>query len=604
MAKSASAGLQARPDLTGSFGMCASTHWIASSSAQAVLERGGNAFDAAFAAAFVLHVVEPHLNGPGGDLVALLAPAEGDPQVLVGQGPAPRGASIEHFRAEGLDMVPGAGALAAAVPGAIDAWLLMLRDHGTWELGDLLEFAIHYASHGHRIIARAAETIATVASLFRDSWPSSAALWLTDGSAPEAGDMVRNEDYARTLRRLVEESSRQANRADATRADRIEAARGVWRSGFVADSIVAFVSSTPHLHSSGSVHEGVLARQDMAEYRATYEEPVKGSFRGVQVLKAGPWSQGPVLLQTLAILDGFSDADLDLTTDVGVHHVLEALKLAMADREAYYGEDLSPHDLRDLLSAEYAKERRSLIGDLASRELRPGRLPGRDEPFMGSFDLAGQVQVVQAGLGEPTVLESGSVQGDTCHLDIIDRWGNAVSATASGGWLQSSPAIPGLGFALGTRLQMAWLDERSPSALRPGRRPRTTLTPTMLVREGQVVSALGTPGGDQQDQWQVVYLVNTLVGGLTPQRAIEAPAFHSTSFPGSFWPRVWKPGGAVVENRLGDDVISSLKRRGHAVTLAGDWSLGRLSSVCRDPSSGSLSAAANPRGAQGYAVGR
>lgn len=583
--------------------MCASTHWIASSSAQAVLERGGNAFDAAFAAAFVLHVVEPHLNGPGGDLVALIAPVDGTPQVLMGQGPAPLAASMKHFRAVGLDKVPGAGALAAAVPGAIDAWLLMLRDHGTWELSDLLAYAIHYASFGHQIIPRAAEAIAAVASLFRESWPSSAALWLTDGVAPQAGEMVRNPDYARTLGRLVEESSTRAGEGG-TRVERVEAARVIWRSGFVAEAVDEFVRSTPHLHSSGTVHRGVLTLEDMAAFRATYEEPVTGSFRGVQILKAGPWSQGPVLLQALAILDGFDDDDLDLTTDVGVHHVLEALKLAMADREAYYGDELSKHDLRDLLSVEYAKERRSLIGAAATHQMRPGRLPGRDEPDLGAFDLAGQVPAAHLGVGEPTVSESGSVQGDTCHLDIVDRWGNAVSATASGGWLQSSPTIASLGFALGTRLQMAWLDERSPSALRPGKRPRTTLTPTMLVRDGAVVSALGTPGGDQQDQWQVVYLVNTLVAGLSPQQAIEAPTFHSTSFPGSFWPRTWTPGGAVVEDRLGDELIAALIGRGHVVTRAGDWALGRMSSVSRDPSTGLLAAAANPRGAQGYAVGR
>ncbi|WP_443076323.1 gamma-glutamyltransferase family protein [Streptomyces sp. NBC_01716] len=600
---SASQAFQARPDLTGSFGMCASTHWLASSSAQAVLERGGNAFDAAFAAAFVLHVVEPHLNGPGGDLVALIAPAGSPPRVLVGQGPAPKGASIDHFAAEGLDGVPGAGALAAAVPGAVDAWLLMLRDHGTWELADLLEYAVHYAGSGHQLIGRAAETIAAVAPLFRESWPSSAALWLTDGAAPGAGDLVRNADYAATLARLVAESSSRAGER-AGRAARIDAARAIWRSGFVAETIDGFVRSTPHLHSSGTVHRGVLTLDDMAGFRATYEDPVVGSFRGTQVLKAGPWSQGPVLLQTLAILDGFNDAELDLTTDAGVHHVLEALKLAMADREAYYGEGLSAHDLDDLLSAEYAKERRSLIGPTASDRIRPGRPAGRGEPALVSFTTTDETAAGPAGVGEPTVSLSASLPGDTCHLDVIDRWGNAVSATASGGWLQSSPTVPGLGFALGTRLQMCWLDEGSPSALRAGHRPRTTLTPTMLVRDGAVVSALGTPGGDQQDQWQAVYLVNTLVGGLSPQQAIEAPAFHTTSFPSSFWPRTWTPAGAVVEDRLGDDLIEALVRRGHVVTRAGEWSLGRLSSVSREPSTGLLTAAANPRGAQGYSVGR
>src|SRR4051794_22135394 len=183
--------------------MVGSTHWVASSTAQAVLERGGNAFDAAVAGGFVLHVVEPHLNGPGGDLVGIFATADGEPTVLMGQGPAPAGASVEHMLAEGLDLVPGSGALAAAVPGAVEAWLMLLRDHGTWELGDVLAYAVDYARNGHPILGRAVSTIAAVADLFRDHWPTSAARWLVDGQPPGPDTMVRNEAYAAVLDRLV-----------------------------------------------------------------------------------------------------------------------------------------------------------------------------------------------------------------------------------------------------------------------------------------------------------------------------------------------------------------------------------------------------------------
>jgi gamma-glutamyltranspeptidase/glutathione hydrolase len=207
-------------------------------------------------------------------------------------------------------------------------------------------------------------------------------------------------------------------------------------------------------------------------------------------------------------------------------------------------------------------------------------------------------------VGEPTVLATGETRGDTCHLDVVDRWGNMISATPSGGWLQSSPAIPELGFCLGTRLQMTWLEPGTPSTLTPGKRPRTTLTPTLVLRNRRAVTALGSPGGDQQDQWQLPYLLRTIVGGYSPQQAIDAPTFHTTSMPGSFWPRTWEPGGAVVEDRLGEDVIAGLERRGHRITRAGDWTLGRLSAVVRDPLTGVLQAAANPRGAQGYAAGR
>jgi gamma-glutamyltranspeptidase / glutathione hydrolase len=586
---------QTRPDLQGTFGMCASTHWLASQTAQSVLERGGNAFDAAVAAAFVLHLVEPHLNGPGGDLVAIVAPAGDTPIVLSGQGPAPRGATIEHFQQEGLDMVPAAGALAAAVPGAVDAWLLLLRDHGTWELGAVLEYAIDYARGGHPLSARAAAVIATVQDLFVNHWPTSADLWLPTGEVPAVNAAFCNPAYADTLSRLIEDS-----RCETDRLSRIEAARRIWSRGFVAEQVEEF-ASRPHRHSSGTDHRGVVTATDMGAFRACFEPPVTLDFRGHTIVKGAAWGQGPVLLEALAILDGFADDGLDPSTPDGAHHVLEALKLAMADRDAYYGERLTRPQLARLLSTDYAAARRNQITDVASRQFRPGACGLKPflPPLIESTDSPGE-----ATAGEPTVSVSGETRGDTCHLDVIDRWGNAVSATPSGGWLQSSPTIPGLGFALGTRLQMTWLDPASPSALRPGCRPRTTLTPTMVTRGRQVVAALGTPGGDQQDQWQLAYLLRTLVGGYTPQQAIDAPALHTTAMPSSFWPRHWTPAGAVVERRIGNTVIDGLAGKGHRVTVAGDWELGRLSAVTRDPASGLLGAAANPRGGQGYAVGR
>ncbi|MBX3096420.1 MAG: gamma-glutamyltransferase [Fimbriimonadaceae bacterium] len=589
--------------------MTASTHWLATASGQAVLERGGNAFDAAAACAFVLHVVEPHLNGPGGDLVGMFATASapGTPIVLMGQGPAPAGATIDRYRGEGLTLVPGAGALAAAIPGAVDAWLLLLRDHGTWELKDVLAFAIGYARDGHPLLERVSSTIERVAELFREHWPTSAELWMPDGRIPRAGSLVRNPALARTLERLVDATAGVPAHAD--REARIDAARDEWASGFVAHAIADF-ARTPHRHSDGDDHAGVITEADMAGFRASYESAVTLDFRGVTVAKSAGWGQGPALLQMLGILDGFSDDHLDPSSPLGAHTILEAEKLALADREAYYG-DSEPVPLDVLLSPEYAAARRELIADEASLEFRPGTVAGR-QPFLPELRLldrspaipsAGQRYVAQHHVGEPTVDRTGETKGDTCHLDVIDRWGNIVSVTPSGGWLQSSPTVPELGFCLGTRLQMTWLTPGAPSSLEPGRRPRTTLTPTLLLRDGRAVGTLGSPGGDQQDQWQLPYLLRTIVGGYSPQEAIDAPTLHSTSFPDSFWPRTWEPGGAVVEDRLGDDVIRSLEARGHLVTRAGDWTLGRLSAVGIGPD-GMLFAAANPRGSQGYAAGR
>ncbi|MDN8548579.1 gamma-glutamyltransferase [Microbacterium sp. NM3R9] len=573
--------------------MTASTHWLATAASQAVLERGGNAFDAAVAGGFVLQVVEPHLNGPGGDLVGLFhAAADREPRVLMGQGPAPAAATIEHFRGEGLELVPGAGALAAAVPGAVDAWLILLRDYGTWELADVLAYAIGYARDGHPLLASAAATIARVADLFTESWPTSAALWLRDGRPPQAGDLHRNPALADMYDGLVA-----AGTGAADRIARIEAARTEWKTGLIARAASAFVA-TPHRHATGGDHAGVITASDFAAFSAGYDEPLVCRFRGRTIVKPGAWTQGPVLLQALGILDGIPDEALDPGTADGAHLVLEALKLALADRDAYFGDGV---DVADLLDPAYLAERRDLIGTDASVEWRPGSTRGR-EPHRPP--LRTDAGPAAAGTGEPTVARSGQTRGDTCHIDVVDRWGNIVAVTPSGGWLQSSPTIPELGFALGTRLQMAWLDEDSPAALRPGFRPRTTLSPTLVMSGDRADIALGTPGGDQQDQWQLPFLLRVLVGGWNAQAAIDAPTLHTTAMIDSFWPRTWTPAGAVVEDRIGDDVIAALTVRGHAVTRAGDWALGRISAVGVDRDRGTVWAAANPRGAQGYAAGR
>jgi len=623
-----------RPTLRGTFGMAASTHWLATATAQSVLERGGNAVDAAVAAGFVLHVVEPHLNGPGGDLTGLFQladePDAGAARVFMGQGPAPERATLEHYRdAEGLSEVPGAGALAAAVPGSVDAWLWLLAEHGTWELDAVLAYAIRYASDGHPIAPAVVTTIERIAPHFRAHWPSSAALWLdAEGRAPEVGSIVKNPAYAQVLRRLIASGP-----DDGTRLDRVEAARAAWKSGFVAQAIEGFVAA-PHRHSDGRDHAGVLQASDLTAFQPGEEDPVTLEFRGVTVAKTGPWGQGPVLLQALAILEaygrlhGLDDEHLDPSTAFGIHVIAEAEKLALADRDAWYGDPAFVDvPLTTLLSPAYAAERAALIGERASAELRPGSPDGRTPVALAGDTGAGKsgladpdeqsgaadadagagasARVASAFIGEPTIDRAGQTRGDTCHLDVIDAHGNIVTVTPSGGWLQSSPAIPGLGFCLGTRLQMAWLDPDSPSALRPGARPRTTLSATLVLdADGRALFSLGTPGGDQQDQWQLPALLRMIVGGWTPQAAIDAPAFHTTSHLSSFWPRVWEPAGLVVEARAGDAVIAELEARGHRVTVSGDWTLGRLSAVGRDAATGVLWAAANPRGMQGYAAGR
>src|SRR3954465_944073 len=602
--------------------MVASTHWLASAAGMATLEVGGNAFDAAVAAGLTLQVVEPHLNGPGGEVPVLFARSPraatgaGEPVVLSGQGVAPAGATIEAYSQLGLDLVPGTGLLAATVPGAIGAWLTPLRDHGTLPLDAVLRFALEYAEHGHPLVPRVAATVASVSEHFRTHWPTSAATWLApDGAPPTAGRLFRNPVLASTYRRLLDAARGPSREA------RIDAALAAWYTGFVAEAIDEF-SRSPVMDDSGRPHRGFLTGQDLASWTPTYEPPVTLDWRGWTLAKAGPWSQGPALLQALAMLDGHPAAgagagDASGTADAGlVHASAEAVKLAMADREAWYG-DTADAPVDDLLSATHTQQRQALISDRASTELRPGS-PGGRPPRLPGFVTGASAglrpsSATIAGVGEPTVDTRGTTRADTrhvpprggpCHVDVVDRWGNIVSATPSGGWLQSSPVIPSLGFPLGTRAQMFWLEPGLPNSLLPGKRPRTTLTPSLALRGGVPTLAFGTPGGDQQEQWQLCFWLNHGLGGLDLQAAIDAPAWHTTSFPSSFFPRDMTPGEVVVESRLGEDVIGELRRRGHTVTVTDAWSLGRLSAVSVHPETGVLRAAANPRGMQGYAVGR
>jgi gamma-glutamyltranspeptidase/glutathione hydrolase len=589
-----------RPTLEGTFGMVSTTHWIASQSAMRILELGGNAFDAAVAAGFVLHVVEPHLNGAGGDLPAIVATAaDPTPRVLCGQGPAPAGATIEHYRSEGFDLVPGSGPLAAAVPGAVDAWLLLLRDQGTMSLADVLEPAIGYARDGHPVLSRVCTTIGLVRDLFIEDWTTSADLWLEDGRPPEPGSLITNPAYAATLQRLVDA----ATSAPGDRAEQIDAARREWSHGFVAEAVDAF-SRKAFRDSSGERHGGLITAEDMAAYSATWEEAATVSWHGHVVAKTQAWGQGPVLLQTLRLLEAAGDPGaVDPDSADGIHLLAESMKLAFADREAWYGD--VPVPLETLLSPEYAAERARLIGDRASLEVRPGSPDGRTPRIAAHLGEGSSPRAAEdPTLGEPTVDTRGETRGDTCHVDVVDRWGNMVSATPSGGWLQSSPTVPELGFCLGSRMQMFWLEDGLASSLAPGRRPRTTLTPTLVLRDGVPVMACGSPGGDQQEQWQLLFLLRTLARGEDLQAAIDAPAWHTSSIPGSFWPRIVEPGVLVVEDRVDPGVLADLRERGHEVHVGDGWSEGRLCAVTRDPQTGILRAAANPRGMQGYAVGR
>ena len=591
-----------RPEISGTFGVVTSTHWIASAVGFGILERGGNAFDAAVAMGFTLQVVEPHLNGPAGEFPAIFYSAESKKtEVLCAQGTAPAKASIDHYRREGLSLVPGSGLLATVIPGAFDGWMTMLRDYGTLGLRDVLEPAIYYARHGHPLLPRVSEIISDLSDFFKNEWPTSAEIWLPKGNIPKAGDIFKNEILADTYSRILSEAESVSNRTS-----QIELARKTWSSGFVAEDIDVFVRKTEVLDSSGERHRGVLTSDDISGWEATYEKPLSYEYHGWQVEKTGPWGQGPVMLQCLSLLKEIDLGAMDPNGSDFVHVIVEALKLAFADRETYYGDPNFVHvPMAELLSDRYFKERSKFLTQNASLEQRPTKLSGYENLIEQTKIRAATLSSISGApdAGEPTMAHLSEKRGDTVHIDAIDKWGNMVSVTPSGGWLQSSPIIPKLGFQLNSRAQMFWLDEGLNQSLAPGRRPRTTLSPTLARHNNIPELVFGTPGGDQQDQWQLIMFLRHIHHNLNLQEAIDAPLFHSQHMTSSFFPRAALPGEIMVEKSFGNETLNQLRQRGHIINKAEAWTVGRLTAASRTPE-GLLKAAATPRLMQAYAIGR
>lgn len=605
-----------RPELRGTFGAVSSTHWLASAVGMSLLEKGYTAFDAAVASGFMLQIVEPHLNGPGGEVPIIVTPAGADkPVVICGQGASPAKATVAYFKDLGLDIIPGTGLLAACVPGAFGAWLTLLRDYGQAELEDVLAPAIHYARNGYPLVPRIANTIEAMRELFTTHWHSSAELYLPNGIGPQAGKLFRNPQVAALYQQILDHAKSGKNREA-----RIDAALDFWYRGPVAEHIENFCVTENVWDVSGRHHKGLLTAQDMADYKPQIEAPVSVTYGNHEIFKCGAWSQGPVLLQMLQLLKQTNIATLDPMSADYVHVIIEATKLAMADRDSWYG-DSSDVPLQALISSDYARQRSALISNTASMEVRPGSPEGRNanlpplrivgtiaQPGLGGGEptVAREHKLPNDKEGEPTLTPEGAQRGDTVQVSTVDRWGNMVSATPSGGWFQSSPVIPGLGFSLTTRAQMFWLEEGLNSSLKPSTRPRTTLTPSMVFRDGTPYMAFGTPGGDQQDQWQLIMLLRHIHQGMNLQEAIDAPSFHTDHLPSSFWPREINYGAITLESRFPEAVREELAARGHKVTVGDAWSEGRISAVARemDGDTQLIKAGANPRGVQGYAVAR
>nr|WP_055608845.1 gamma-glutamyltransferase [Streptomyces prasinus] len=594
-----------RPEIKGDFGTVSSTHPLASATGMAVLERGGNAFDAAVAAAFVLQVVEPQNNGPGGDVTILLHRASEDTtRSICGQGPMPATATLHAFRDLGLSQVPGSGLLPATVPGAVGAWLRLLAEAGSMKLADILDHAIGYAADGFSLLPETTRAIAALAPLYTADWTGSAATYLPGGRAPTVRTRFTNPSLAETYRRLV-----RAGAGAASREAQIQAAHDAFYQGFVAEAIDRFARTTTALDSTGRSHSAFLRGEDLAAWEPTVEDATRLDYQGHQVYKPGIWSQGPVFLQQLALLDGFDMTSVDATSAEFVHTVVECAKLAMADREAWYGDPLhSDIPLDGLLDPKYTAERRKLIRQEASAGPRPGSPGGRTSwiPLPETIEQPPSEEdwMTQIRSGLPTLARSTAARDDTCCITVADREGNLVAATPSGGWLKSSPAIAELGFPLGTRGQSMWLVEGHPNSLAPGRRPRTTLSPTVVLREGRPHLAFGTPGGDRQDQWTLLFFLAVAHSRMDLQQATELPMFHTDALPASFAPREYRPRGVTVERAFSPEVVAALRQRGHDVTEVPEFTLGKICATGFTEDDGFIVAAAGPRGRQAYAIGR
>lgn len=579
-----------RPVYMGRRGLIAAGHYLAARAGQRLFDRGGNAIDAAVAAGFALNLVKPHLNGIGGEVPILIhSAADRTVYSISGQGWIGKAATVEAFRKLGVRILPGDGFLPACVPAAFGSWAFALQRFGTLRLADVLEPALDYAENGFPVYAHLRDSIAGLARRFRDEWPASAALYLPDDRVPALGELHRNPEWAATLKKAVqvEHQARKHGRVEA-----IQAAIDYWYRGEVADKIVTFLTKTAVRDATGRAHHGLLTRDDFAAWKPTLEPTARVEFRGLTVHKCGPWTQGPVFLQQLRLLEGFDLARLGHNSTAYIHTLVESAKLAFADREKYYGDPAHVAvPLDRLLAKAYADARRKLIDPKrASLEMRPGE--GPDHAPQGLGDLLPE---------QPRTRDV--FDHDTTHTCAIDARGNMMAATCSGGWIPSSPVIPGLGFPMGTRGQMFDLDPHRAGVVAPRKRPRTTLTPSLVMREGSPFMVFGTPGGDQQDQWTLQFFLNFVEHGMDLQEAIDAPTFHSTHFPGSFYPRKATPGGLVLESRIAETTRQELSALGHKVSVTRPWANGLVMAAWFGPRPGTLSAAVSPRGQIGYVSG-
>lgn len=538
-----------------------------------LLTSGGNAVDAGVAATFAAGVTEQSRFGLGGEMPILIKLA-GKPVVAIsGIGVAPAKATPEFFKARksefwedpgGMPPIPVQGLRSAITPGVVDGLLLALEKYGTKSFAEVIAPAIECAE-GFPIAEEFAGMLASPG--FRrtmNSWPDSSRFFYPEGVMPRRGEIVKMPTLAATLKQLVQVEKR----ARGNRAKKIQAVREAWAKGEVAKKIAKFSEE----------NSGLIAYEDLAKFRAEEDQPRSVTYKGYEIYKPGFWTQGPVMLQALNILEGYDLRAMGHNSAEYLHTVIEAVKLAFADRDAYYGDPkFSKIPEEKLLSKDYAAARRKQIQPQASLESRPG-------------DIGVPIRLPEKPSGVSTAQ-------DTTSISAVDRWGNMFSGTPSGAWLPSV-IVGDTGIPLSTRLQSFVLTPGHANELAPGKRPRVTLSPTLVTKNGKPFLVMATPGGDNQDQAMLQVLLNIIEFNMTPQEAAEAPRFQSEHFYSSFGFHEFTPGRVNLEGRIAKTVIDSLNAMGHKARGAGDWSNGSSPTVILVGDDGVLHGAADPRRAR------
>lgn len=591
-----------RPVVMSARGVVTSGHYLVSSAGLQTLMQGGNAVDAAAAMGICETLLEPQSCGIGGEVPTLIYSAKQRKTFAIsGMGWSPQAFTADWCRQNGIDLIPGDGYLPACVPAVVDTWATALAQFGTMSFAQILQPTIDLAENGFPLYDSLRRRLDADRHKFAELYPTTGEIYYRNGRVPRVGELVRNPDFAAMLRSLADAEKRAQGKS---RIAGIEAARDAFYKGEVAEKIVRFITDNPVEDASGIAHKGLLSYEDFAEWHAQIEQPVSINYEGLDVHKCSTWTQGPLFLQQLAILQTLDLPSLGHNTADYLHAWIESAKLAFADREAYYGDpEFDDVPLDTLLSAEYAQARAAQIGAAASRELRPGDLGGGVPPYTQTTVAEDNRNALGIDAREVRDLGIGHAHiGDTTHLDAMDAEGNLVAATPSGGWLGTSPVIKGLGFPLGTRGQMFYLNPARPNALQPRKRPRATLTPTLVTRDGEPHMAFGTPGGDSQEQWTSQFFLNCVHFGMNLQAALDAPTLHSVHFPSSFYPREAFPARVVAESRIGALALDELRRRGHDIERVSGWSNGKVMAIRRDASTGVMSAAASAKNTIGYAM--